>query len=371
MTKVTLQYFIMGLCALTLAACTLPRGAAMQSEIINESSEEDPSFSVVEVTRAALPNIAKWPVTGWSGGYHWLKGTRGPKSPVIRAGDRVDLVIWDSQENSLLTNEAEKVVNMRGLIVSTTGTVFLPYVDEVRISGKTPDQARREIQARMSDILPSAQVQLSVSAGQSNSVDLVSGVANPGTFPLPNRDFRILSLISQGGGIASTLRNPLVRLLRDGKRYEVPAKDLFSKPSRNVVLRGGDQVIVQEDDRFFMALGATGTEELVYFDREHVTALEAMSMVGGILDDRANPKGVLILREYPKQALRKDGKGPEMQHVVFVIDLTNADGLFAARGFKINPKDTVLVTESPLTAANNILGLVGRMFFFGNQLSAI
>lgn len=352
-----------------LVACSLPRGAALQSEIVKQKKDETPTIDVVPVTRLSVPLISQWPATGWSGGYNWPGKSRGPSSNVIRPADRVSLVIWDSQENSLLTNEAEKVVNMRDLVVSPSGAIFVPYIDEVVISGQTPDQARRNIQEKLSAILPAAQVQLAFAAGDANSVDLVSGVPNPGTVPLPHRNFTILSLISQGGGISSDLRNPLVRLIRGNTTYEIPAKDLLANASRNIVLRGGDQVVVEEDERFFTALGATGTEKIVYFDREQVTALEAMSMIGGISDTRADPKGVLVLREYPARALRFDGSGPKMRQVVFTIDLTSADGLFAARNLRINPKDTVLVTESPVTTANTIFGLIGRLVGVNAQIS--
>jgi polysaccharide export outer membrane protein len=345
-----------------LSACALPRGAALESEITSAAHNERPNYQVVEVTRASVPIIAHWPATGWTEGYRWLSGTRGPKSSVIRAGDTVSLVIWDSQDNSLLTAPEQKVVTMDGLVVSSSGTIFVPYVDEVQISGQTPESARRMIQERIAEVLPAAQVQLSLDVGADNSIDLVSGVASPGTYPLANRDTRILSAISRGGGIAPSLRNPLVRLTRDGTTYRIPAKDLFQTPSANVVLRGGDQIIVEEDERYFTALGASGTESIIDFDRKSITALEAMSMVGGVDDFRGNPQGVLILREYPANAVRPGRGAPDHPYVVFAIDLTSADGLFAARNFQINPKDTVMVTESPVTAAQTIFGLVGRIF---------
>lgn len=354
-----------------LSACALPRGAALEYEITSAAHNERPNYAVVEVTRASVPIIAHWPPTGWTEGYRWLSGTRGPKSAVIRAGDTVNLVIWDSQENSLLTAPTQKVVPMAGLVVSSSGTIFVPYVDEVQISGQTPDSARRLIQDRIAEVLPSAQVQLSLQAGADNSVDLVSGVAAPGPQPLTSRDTRILSVISRGGGISPGLRNPLVRLTRGGTTYRIPAKDLFQTPSANIVLRGGDQIVVEEDERYFTALGASGTESIIDFDKASITALEAMSMIGGVDDSRGNPQGVLILREYPASAVRADRSGPDMPYVVFTIDLTTADGLFAARNFQINPKDTVMVTESPVTAAQTIFGLVGRIFGFGAQLSNI
>ena len=350
------------------AACTLPRGAALQSEITRNATAENPTFKVIEVTRDAVHDIKDWPATGWQGHYHWFAAERAPASRLIRTGDMIGLRIWDNQDNSLLTSDLERTVAMNGLEVSPSGTIFVPYIDEVQVRGMTPEAARVLVQERMEVVAPSVQVQLTAEPGLQNSVDLVSGVPSPGTYPLPSRDYTILSLLARGGGVANTLRNPIVRLIRDGQTYGIRAKDLFSDASRNVTVRGGDKVIVEEDDRFFVGLGATGREELIYFDREDVTALESMSMLGGLSDGRANPQGVLVLREYPASALRVDGSGPSMRQVVFTFDLTSADGLFAARQFRIYPEDTVMATESPVTSTFTILGLFGTALGIGNQL---
>ena len=342
----------------------------MVNEIVKEKNSETPSFQVVDVTRANVAALHEWPATGWRGGYHWLKGGRGPEGNIIRTGDLIDLIIWDSQENSLLASPEAKMVRMEGLTVSPTGKIFVPYAKEIEIRGMTPDSARNEIERMLKPVAPDAQVQVLHRSGQSNSADLVSGVASPGTYPLEGRNVTILSLIAKGGGISTALRNPLVRLIRNGKTYEVRADDLFANASKNIVVRGNDKVLVQEDDRYFTAFGATGREELVYFEKEQISALEAMSVIGGLSDSRANPRGVLVLRDYSASQLRSDGKGPEMQQVVFTFDLTEADGLFAARKFEINPRDTVLATESPITAARTIMGLIGSVVGVGTTVSS-
>lgn len=341
----------------------------MVNEILKEKEAEAPSFQVVEVVRANVGMIAKWPATGWRGGYHWLSAGRGPAGKIIRTGDMIDLVIWDSQENSLLTSPDQKMVEMKGLIVSPSGEIFVPYVQNMYVSGMSADAARAKISDALQAVAPDAQVQVRHVSGQSNSADLVSGVAKPGSYPLDGRNVTILSLIAKGGGISSSLRNPLVRLIRGGKTYEIRADDLFANAGKNVVVRGNDKVLVEEDKRYFTALGATGREELVYFEKEQISALEAMSIIGGLSEGRANPKGVLVLRDYSARQLRKDGKGPAMQQVVFTFDLTSADGLFAARKFEINPRDTVLATESPVTAAQTIMGLLGAAIGLGTTIN--
>lgn len=363
------RYLSLILVVALVSACTMPRGAALTGEVLRERDKDNPTFAVVPVTRNNVAQLATWPVTGWSGKYHWLTGTRGPESNVIRIGDTMKLVIWDSNENSLLAPEGAKTVNLEEMVVSPGGSIFVPYIGEVVVHNMTVSDARRKIQQELEPSVPSVQVQLALQAGKGNSVDLVSGVASPGTYPLPDRNSTILSILAQGGGISSTLSNPLVRLIRNGSSYEIRSDRLFSTPSANIVLRGADQIIVQEDDRYFMALGATGSERLVPFEQEHITVLEALSIIGGINDSRANPKGVLILREYPNTALRNDGTGPGMAQTVFTFDLTTADGLFAARKFAVNPKDTVLATESPVTTTRTVLGLIGSVFGVVNTVS--
>lgn len=357
---------------LVLAACSLPRGAAIQSEILKEAESEVKTFDVVEVTRDSLSNVAKWPKTGNSPNFNWINGHAGSRTPLIRTGDMINLTIWDSQPNSLLTSASAKVVSLNAIEVNENGSIFVPYVDEVFIRGVTAGVARSRIQEKLEPIVPSAQVQLTVDQGIANSADLVSGVNRPGSYPLPSRDYSILSLISAGGGISNTLRNPLVRLIRDNKTFEIRSDTLLASGKKDTTLRGGDKVIVEEDKRSFTALGASGIENLIYFPKENVTALEAMSLMGGLSDGRADPKGVLVLREYsPTQVSSIAEHGPSLPQVVFTLNLTTADGLFAARKFEINPGDTVLATESPITKARTILGLVGSAIGVSNQVAGL
>jgi polysaccharide export outer membrane protein len=358
------------LSCLALAGCALPRGAGLVGEVLKEQDSESPTFQVVEVTRAGMAQLASWPRARSTGGHGWIKAGRGPDSQIIRANDRVSVTIWDNEPNSLLTSAGGKSITIPEVAVSSDGTIFLPYVEKVAITGQTPDQARTTLQEALARVAPSAQVQLSVQPGQGNAVDVVAGVARPGTYPLPDRNSSILSVIAQAGGIPPDLRNPLVRLIRGGRTYEIAADRLLADAAMNTTLQGRDKIVVEEDARYFTALGATGTERIVYFDQESISALEAMSMLGGLSEGRANPRGVLILRDYPASVLRRDGSGPAMTQVVFTFDLTGADGLFAARSFEVAPGDTVLATESPVVAARTIAALVGSFFSVVNTAQA-
>lgn len=352
-----------------LAACDTPRGAPMQAEILSSAKAAESGIAVYPVTREALPRYAAWPATGLQLPDRWLPRTRGPASPVLAPGDVVEITIWDSEENSLLASATQKQVPLGSMVVSAGGTVFVPYVEEVQVAGLTPEAARRTIQRELSAIVPSGQVQLRLVSSRVNSVDVVSGVAKPGTIPLQDRNTTLLSVLSQAGGVPAEMRNPQVRLLREGRSYGIALARLFEDPTLDTTLQGGDKIVVEPDPRYFVALGAAGREEIVHFPTERVTALEAASLVGGVNDARGNPKGVLILRRFAEDQLRPDELGgPRAGRVVFTLDLTTADGLFSAGEFTVNPGDLVLVTESPVTTAQTIFGLLGNVLRVANAV---
>lgn len=355
-------------CFALLSACAVPQDLAEERQILAGAEDPDASFAVQPVNRDTLPMLATWPHSHPTANLGWITRGGDGLDPLIAPGDRLDLTIWDNGETSLLSTPAQKVVPLNGLTVSSKGTVFLPYVDEVYVAEQTPDEARKTIQDKLLGIVPTAQVQLSVASGSQNSAEIVSGVPNPGVYPLTNRATTITTLLALGGGIPGDMNNPQVNLSRGGKMYRVSADMLMSNPGLDTTLRGGDKVFVKADDRHFLALGAAGREAIVPFNKDNMSALDAMALIGGVNQSTADPKGILILRNYPPEALRRDGTGPTKDRMVFALDLTTADGLFSAGEFGIQDRDLVLVTQSALVNTRTILGLIGSVFGLANTV---
>ena len=53
-----------------------------------------------------------------------------------------------------------------------------------------------------------------------------------------------------------------VKVKKDDRRYTISAERLFADPALDTTLRGGDKLLVEEDKRSFISLGATGTQKL-------------------------------------------------------------------------------------------------------------
>ncbi len=363
------------LVATFVAGCEqMPRGAALQSEILDETNDPAdpdgvlPDFQVAPVTRATVGEYASWPRVG-EPRLGWIDRVRQPANQIIRPGDALDITVWSSQDSSLLTAPGQRFVAMPSMQVSSTGRVFLPYIGQVRVSGMSPERAREVIEGQYLNVAPSAQVQVAHKPGRNSSVNLVGGVSRPGSYPMPDQDYTLMALLAAGGGVNPSMKSPQVRLHRGGKTYGLSVEELYDNPSRDTTLIGGDKVVVQEDDRKFLSLGAARSEAVHYFGEERVTALEAISIIGGVTDSRADPGGVLILRTYPASAVKPSG--PDESRVIFTIDLTNADGLFSAGEFEIRPDDLIYVTESPLTATQSILGAIGQLFGVARTAKAL
>ncbi|ROU02991.1 polysaccharide biosynthesis/export family protein [Histidinibacterium lentulum] len=361
--------------ALMLGACTfLPRGAGLQREILNQqhsaSAETPMDFSVAAVVRENLATFAAWPDVDHHG-LDWIRRIDQPNNRIIAAGDTISITIWSTEDNGLLTAPGQRFVSMPQMRVSSSGTLFLPYIGTIRVAGMSPETARARIEEQYLVVTPSAQVQLEMTEGRANTVSLVSGVVGPGVYPLPDRDFTVMNLIAEGGGIQQGLRNPQVRLQRGSNLYGTSASALLDNPALDTTLVGGDKVYVESDERYFLSLGAAGSEQLHPFAKDSLSALDAMSIIGGLQDSRADPQGILILREYPESAVRYDGSGPDNTRMVFTIDLTSADGLFSARRFEIESGDLVYVAESPLTAADSIVAIVASAFGAARQANLV
>lgn len=358
--------------ALLPAACgRLPSGAPVAEEVTKQKGNETPDFAVYPVTRAFLPTVQQWPHTGTEERLSWIGASRGARTQIIQPGDTLKIQIWDSTENSLITSVEQRVAELGEIRVAANGSIFIPYVGNVSVIGLTPDLAREEVQTALEAIVPSAQVQLNLTEGRNNSVDLVSGVLTPGTYPMPDRNYSVMGLISAGGGINTGMNNPQIRLMRNGNIYGTSIDKLLNNPRLDTLLRAGDRVFVEEDERYFLSFGASGSEDLHIFSKDVMTAMDAVSVMGGINDAKADPEGLLILREYPGSATRPGVRGPRQTRVVFTVDLTSTDGLFSARKFPIQSGDLLVATESPVNDALTISNLIGNFFGVFNATGAI
>ncbi|MEQ3624975.1 MAG: polysaccharide biosynthesis/export family protein [Marinobacter sp.] len=330
-----------------VAACALPRSGPNKKEIFAGSVLNDGDAFVVSVNDRVTRATAVVPALGFSGSFV-NAGALG--SDTIRPGDMLGLTIYENVDEGLLVNPGQNATLLDEVQVDGAGFIFVPYAGRIRAAGNTPEAVRRIITSKLDTQTPDPQVLVRRLAGDGATVSVVGGVGAQGVYPIERPTRTLSAMIARAGGIAIEPEIAQITIVRGGQRARVWFNDLYRNPRYDIALRGGDRILVEEDTRAFTALGATGTQNRVQFRSQTISAIEAIAQVGGLSTQLADPTGVFVFRNEPEDVARavlgrNDLQGT--QRFVYVLDLTEPNGMFQARDFAIRDSDTVYVTEAP------------------------
>lgn len=136
--------------------------------------------------------------------------------------------------------------------VASDGTVDLPYIHRLEVSGLEPQEVARKVRQELIDkkILQDPTVIVSVKEYSSKRITLLGQVAKPGSFPL-TPGLALLEALSLAGGFTAIAKSDQVRLTRRGKdgettTYVVDVDAIFNGHAPNVPLQAGDSIYVGE-----------------------------------------------------------------------------------------------------------------------------
>lgn len=341
-----------------LAGCGLPRTGPTKSEIFAGSEQRVGNAFIVEVNDRVARATSTLPGLGFGQGF-LNAGVIG--SDTIQPGDTLGLTIWENVEDGLLAQQGANSSVLSEVQVDGDGFIFVPYAGRVRAADNTPEALRRIITEKLSAQTPDPQVLVQRMAGNGSTVSLIGGIGGQGVYPIERPTRTLTAMLAQAGGVTIPPEIAQITVIRGAHSDTIWLSDLYEDPRLDIALRGGDRILVEEDQRSFTALGATGAQSRVPFETQTITAIEAIATVGGLNFNLADPTGVFVLRdESPEIAAQVLGVPTitEPQRVAYVLDLTEPNGLFVARTFDIRDGDTVYVTEAPYAQFTKILGAI-------------
>ncbi|MBK8437982.1 MAG: polysaccharide biosynthesis/export family protein [Rhodobacter sp.] len=338
------------------AGCGLPRPGPNKKEIFAGSVLNGGDAFIVTVNPRVTRATAVLQSFGFSSAFQ-NAGVVG--SDTLSPGDTLGITIFENvKDDPLLGNTGQRVSALSEVQVDGQGYIFIPYAGRIKAAGQTPDGLRQAITRKLDAQTPDPQITVSRLAGDGSSVTISGSVAAPGTYPIERPTRTLASMLAKAGGVAIAPAVAIVRVTRGRQTGKVWLKDLWANPALDIALRPGDQIVIEEDQRKFTALGATGGQALVPFESETLSAIEALATVGGLQTAAADPTGVFVFRNEPAEIAnvvlgRGDLRGD--QRMVYVLDLTQPNGMFEARDFLIRDGDTVYVTEAPYVQWNKTL----------------
>ncbi|WP_438668663.1 polysaccharide biosynthesis/export family protein [Pseudogemmobacter sonorensis] len=342
-----------------VASCGLPRPGPNKREIFAGSVLNQGDAFIVTVNPRVTRATAVLPSLGFSDAF---KNAGLVGSDTLAPGDVLGITIFENvKDDPLLGNTGQRVSALEEVQVDGQGYIFIPYAGRIKAAGQTPEGLRSAITRKLDAQTPDPQVTVARLAGDGSAVSISGSVTTPGVYPIQRPTRTLAAMLAQAGGVAIPPATAIVRVTRGNQTGKVWLKDLWETPALDIALRPGDQIVIEEDQRRFTALGATGAQALVPFQSETLSAIEAIATVGGLQTMAADPTGVFVFRNEPAEIAnrvlgRNDLRGD--QRLVYVLDLTAPTGMFEARDFLIRDGDTVYVTEAPYVQWNKTLSVL-------------
>jgi polysaccharide export outer membrane protein len=354
-----------------ISSCGLPQVGPNKRQIYKGSVQKEGDAFIVTVNDRVTRATAVAPALGFSDAF---KNAPTLGSDTIRAGDVLGLTIWENVDDGLLSSEGTSATLLEEVQVDGSGFIFVPYAGRIRAAGNTPESIRRIITTKLAEQTPDPQVQVRRLAGDGSTVSLIGSIGSQGVFAIERPTRTLTTMLARAGGVTIAPEIAQITVLRGTQRSKVWFQDLYDHPELDIALRGGDRILVEEDSRSFTALGATGGQSRVAFDSQNLSALEAIAQVGGLNSNTADPTGVFVFRNEPAEIAnavmgRDDLQGA--QRVVYVLNLTQPNGMFQARDFVIRDADTIYVTEAPFTQWNKAISAFTGSAASANALSSL
>lgn len=198
---------------------------------------------------------------------------------IIAPNDRVDVTIYiqsgegSQQMTSMLTarntTDNTTIQENAGLLVTRTGTVRLPLLGSVNISGLTQDEASEFLINEYKKFIRNPYVTVEI---KNQRIIVLGEVSNPGIVPVINGTMNVLEALARTGDftfnanrnnikvIRGDLRNPETRIIDLTKLDAIKASSLYLKPNDIVYVQSREMTgynrVFNEVNPFFNMLSA-------------------------------------------------------------------------------------------------------------------
>jgi Periplasmic protein involved in polysaccharide export len=361
-----------------LSGCTaLPRSGPDQQaveagaavKVASPGRKVGIDYALVDINREVLAYSEDTKKPTLSSGFGGGRG--GPPQIVLGVGDVIQVSIFESQSGGLFIpqdagSRPGNYISLPKQTIDRDGNVSVPYAGKIRASGRTVDDVQLEIASRLATRAIEPQVVISIEQSRSMEASVLGDVKEPKKVQLSPAGERVLDLISEAGGLSAPGGETTVTLQRRGRSVTVAYDTISGRPSENIFVQPGDTLILNRERRTFVAFGVTGESGRYDFDDSDLTLGEALAKAGGLLDDQAEPRSVLIYRTVEKPFLKKIGVDTsrftsDQVPVIFRANLRDPAGFFMAQKFPMQNKDVIYVSTSDAVELVKFLTIINSV----------
>jgi polysaccharide export outer membrane protein len=311
---------------------------------------------------------------------------RAPYLHQIGPGDVLGISIWEAPPAALFSSAALVApvatangtvtalsMNFPNQMVESDGTIKIPFAGAIAVAGKSPLEVDTEIERRLQGSANQPQVLVQIVNNNSANVTVVGVVTNSLRMALTPKGERLLDAIAAAGGVTQPTSKVSVQLTRGKQVCTLPLDTVIQSPSENVRLAPDDVVTLLFQPQYFTVLGATTTNAEVPFEAMGISLVQAMARSGGVIDTRADARGVFLFRfENPAALGEKERAGPSAPDgripVIYRLNLRDPASFLLAQEFPMRNHDVIYVANAPAAELQKFLNILTASIYSVNTL---
>jgi polysaccharide export outer membrane protein len=344
-----------------LSGCAaLPRSGPTTFDMRGSDDPEALEGLVARLTRDTLAAIPAPPPPSFPEDMR----AASPIDPTrIGVDDVLQITLWESEGAGLFNPDGGATVITT--IVDPDGRIPIPFAGQLQARGDTVAALRDTIRSALTPYTLQPQVDVRLMEPRSRLVALQGAVASPGLVPIERPTLHLASMIARVGGATGDPERVEIAIRRGERIERQLLSEMLGNPALDIALRPGDLITLSPIRERFIVLGASSAQAEISFPTRPLTLLSALGAARGLRDFDADPSGVFVIRyEDPTvaDALLPGERPPDLpggpgRPIVYRLDLSEPEGLFLARGFRMRDGDAIFVTNAPLTELRKFLQL--------------
>lgn len=283
----------------------------------------------------------------------------------IGSNDVLYITVWDHPELTAPSG-AQQQIDANGRLVRADGTLYYPFIKEVQAAGKTVQQLRADIEARLSAFIAEPQVDVAVLRFSSQKVVVTGAVSKAGPQPISTNPLSVVEALGSAGIDTASADLSGLLLTRNGRVYTLNLDTLNQSDSelQNVYLKGGDQLYLPYNDKKrIYVMGEVNQPRALSFKTATMNLSDVLGSVGGLSQTTSNGNAVYVIR------------GVENLDVepakVYQLQAESPTAMALATHFEVRPQDVVYVGPANVTRWNRFISqLVPSASIVGTGASA-